>query len=316
MTVGRTKILFLSDGSLKAEKAIRFGAWIARACQAEPSILGVADNPDNKDNLLEALRQSQKFFSERHLETQLLIEVGPPVKEIVKHCKKNLYDLVVMGAVRRSNIWKLFDPLGISGRIFKILESVNIPVLLVMGDRPGLRRIILCSSGSDYIDKALKFTGDLAQCTKAVVDLFHVMPDTPAMYADLFQIERNAERVLESNSRLGRTLRHQKEQLEQFGVFGEIRLRQGQVLPELLKELGRKNYDLVVVGASAMEDTLRRFVMSDVTRDIINRVKIPVLVIRTKQRLLRRLFNAVRNRLFGDSAQTSSDGSRADVKQA
>ncbi len=36
------KMLFCSDGSNQAENAVRFGALIAAACQAETSILGIA----------------------------------------------------------------------------------------------------------------------------------------------------------------------------------------------------------------------------------------------------------------------------------
>jgi nucleotide-binding universal stress UspA family protein len=90
-------------------------------------------------------------------------------------------------------------------------------------------------------------------------------------------------------------------------VFGEVRLGQGQVVPELLKELGRKNYDLVVTGSSPAEDTLSRQVISDVTLEIVNRVMLPVLVIRTKQRRIIRFFKGVLSRLFGRSHQTSAN---------
>jgi nucleotide-binding universal stress UspA family protein len=295
------KILFCSDGSSKAENAIRFGARVAVACQAEPSILGIAEKPGDEEALRESLRQSQEIFAKHHLDAQLITEVGKPVREIVKHCKQTPYDLVVVGAAPKSNFWRLLDPMWMSVRVYRILESLENPVLVVIGERPGFRRILLCTGGGAYIEKAIKFAGNLAQCVKAVVDLFHVMPETPGMYADLFQIERDAERVLESNSKLGRTLRHQKELLEQFGVFGEIRLRQGQVVPELLKELRRNDYDLVVAGSSPAEDKLSRFVISDVTREIVNRAMLPVLVIRTKQRRIRRFFKEILSPLFGRS---------------
>ncbi len=284
------KILFLSDGSGKAEKAMRFGARIAAACQAEPSILGIAEKPGDEETLLEALRQSQKIFTNRHLDAQLITEVGKPVTEIVKHCKEATYDLLVLGAAPRSNIWRLLDPMWMSVRAYRIIESVKIPVLVVVGERPALRRILLCTGGTAYIDKRIKFAGRIAQCVKAMVDLFHVMPGTPAMYADLFQLERDAESVLESNSKLGRNLRHQKDLLEKLGVFGEIRLGQGEVVPELLKELRRHDYDLVVTGSSPAEGRLSEYVMSDITREIVNRAMLPVLVIRTKPRSIGSFF--------------------------
>jgi nucleotide-binding universal stress UspA family protein len=301
------KILFLSDGSSKAEKSMRFGAQIAAACQAEPSILGIAEKPGDEGALRETLRQSQEIFTKHDLEVQLITQVGKPVREIVKHCKETSYDLVVVGAAPKSNIWRLFDPMWMSVRVYKILESIEFPVLVVIGEPPALRRILLCTSGDAFIEKAIKIAGNIAQCVKAVVDLFHVMPDTPVIYGDLIQVEQDLERVLESNSELGRALRHQKEQLEEFGVYGGIRLRQGDVVTELLKELRQNNYDLVVAGSSPAEDSLTRFVMSDVTREIVNRTMLPVLVIRTKQRRVIHFFKGVLSRLFGRSHQTSAN---------
>jgi nucleotide-binding universal stress UspA family protein len=299
------KILFCSDGSSKAERAIRFGAQIAIACKAEPSILGIAEQPGNEEALLEALRKSQEIFTKHDLEAKLITEVGKPVTEIVKHCKETPYDLLVLGAAPKSNFWRLLDPMWMSVRVYKILESIRTPVLVVIGDRPALRRVLLCTGGSAYIEKAIKFAGNIAQCSKAVVDLFHVMPNTPAMYSDLFQIETDAESVLESNSKLGRTLRRQRELLEEFGVFGKIRLRQGEVVSELLKELHNDAYDLVVTGSSPAEDRLSRYVMSDVTREIVNRAMLPMLVIRTKETRIRRYFKEVMDRLFRRSSKTS-----------
>ena len=298
------KILFCSDGTSKSERAIRFGARIAVACRAEPSILGIVEKPGDEEALREALQNSREIFTRGRLEARLIIDVGRPVKEIVKHCHQTPYDLVVVGAAPSSNFWRLLDPLWMGGRVYKILESVKIPILVVIGDPPALRRILLCSGGGAYIDTAIKFAGHIAQCLKAKVDLFHVLPETPGMYAELSQLESDVERLLESNSNLGRNLRRQQMLLEQFGVFGEIRLRQGEVVPELLQELHRHNYDLVVTGSSPAEDIFSRYLMSDVVQEIVNRAMRPVLVVRTKQRLLRRFFNEVRSRLFGNAKQT------------
>jgi nucleotide-binding universal stress UspA family protein len=292
------KILFCSDGSGKAERAIRFGARIAIACRAESSILGIAEKPGDEETLRQALQSSREIFTKHHREAQLIIETGRPVKEIVKHCKKTPYDLVVVGAAHSSDFWRLLDPMWMGVRIYKILEYVKVPVLVVIGEPRALRRILVCTGGASYINKAIQFAGNIAKCSKAEVNLFHVMPPTPGMYVEMFQSEEDPERMLASNSDLGRNLRQQKGLLQEFGVFGEIRLRQGEMIPELLQELHEKDYDLVVIGSVPAEDLLSRYVMSNLTQEIINRVMHPVLVVRTKQRLMHRLFNEIRFRLF------------------
>ena len=229
----------------------------------------------------------------------------PPMISLPASGVEQVSDLVMVGAAPSSNFWRLLDPMWMGGLVYKILESVKIPILVVIGDPPTLSRILLCSGGAAYIDTAIKFAGHIAQCVNAKVDLFHVLPETPAMYAELSKLESDIERLLESNSDLGRNLRRQKKLLEQFGVFGDIRLRQGEVVPELLQELHGNDYDLVVTGSSPAEDIISRYLMSDVVREIVNRAMRPVLVVRTRQRLLRRFFNEVRSRLFGKVNQTS-----------
>ncbi len=45
------KILFCCDGSRQAEAAVRFGVLMVSACGAEPSILGIAENPQDEHAL-------------------------------------------------------------------------------------------------------------------------------------------------------------------------------------------------------------------------------------------------------------------------
>jgi K+-sensing histidine kinase KdpD len=57
------KILFCIDGSTQAEHAVRFGALIAAACQAETSILGIVENAGHEDKVLQALRRAKSSRS-------------------------------------------------------------------------------------------------------------------------------------------------------------------------------------------------------------------------------------------------------------
>jgi nucleotide-binding universal stress UspA family protein len=272
------KMLFCSDGRKQADNAVRFGALIAAACQAETSILGVAERTSEQEPLLQSLRREQLILKEYHLDAELISKAGRPVREIAKRARESDYDMVVIGAehnIARGKGWT-------SARAYKIIESVEPPVLVVIGERLDLRRILLCSSGRPSEDKAVEHAGEIARSGNAVVDLFHVMDEPPAIYANLIRMKEDADRLLSSRSKLGRALRRHKELLEQFGVFGEFLLRHGLVVPETLKELQRNEYDMVVTGSSPAADRLRTYVMGNVTREIVNRADLPVLVLRTE----------------------------------
>jgi nucleotide-binding universal stress UspA family protein len=154
-------------------------------------------------------------------------------------------------------------------------------VLVVIGERPSLRRILLCTGGTRHADATAQFAGEIGRRVNAAVALLHVMAEPPAVYVNLIRSEEGStEDLLQSNSRLGRSLRHQKELLETAGVPCEILLRHGQVLPELLEELRQAEYDLVVSGSSPSHNKLRTYVMGNITREIVNRADLPVLVVR------------------------------------
>ena len=302
------KILYCSDGSSQAEKSVRFVAQIAAACRAQPSILGITEKAAGEVALLQALGRAQDIFKEHQLDAEVVAKVGDPAHEIVKRTSETQYDLVVLGAVCKNPFLRLLDSWRISGQTrqaYRIIESVEPPVLVVFCSRPALRRILLCTRGGPHIDKAIEFAGKLAQCASGVVNLFHVMQEPPALYADLIRLEEDADRILESNSKLGRVLRHQKELLERLGVFGEIRLRHGLLVPELLKELQRGDYDLVVSGSSPAEQKLYKYVMGDVTREIVNRAQLPILVVRTGPKKITHLFKELLPKLMGHFRKTS-----------
>src|SRR5579859_6127813 len=271
------KILFCSDGSNQAENAMRFGALIAAACQAETSILGISERASQQDTVLQGLRKAQEILKEHNLNAELIIKAGRPVREIIKRTQETKYDLVVIGAVRKG----FRGPLWMSARVNKVIESVEPPVLVVIGVRSALHRILLCTGGTDQADATVQFTGEIARSVNASVNLLHVLAEPPAVYANLVRSEDDTNKVLEANTRLGRSLRHQKKLLEKMSVPSEIRLKHGLVMDELLKELQRTEYDLVVTGSSPSKDRLRMYIMGNVTREILNRADLPVLVVRS-----------------------------------
>ena len=128
------------------------------------------------------------------------------------------------------------------------------------------------------------------------------------MYVNLIKSEEDATQMLESSSKLGRSLRHQKELLEKLGVPCEVHLQHGLVLDELLHELQRTDYDLVVSGSSPAHDRLRTYIMGNVTREIVNRAELPVLVVRSGTKSdhgLGGLINHLLHRPSGPSAKTT-----------
>jgi len=155
-------------------------------------------------------------------------------------------------------------------------------VLVAIGTRERLSRILLCSGGKHFIDDAVRLTGALAAALHAEVTLFHVMAEPPAIYAHLMELEEDVTALLASGSELGRNLVAEKKALEKLGVVVNVRVRHGFIIDQLLDEMREGNYDLIVTGSSRALGPLQHYIMGDVTQRILDSAECSVLVARSR----------------------------------
>ena len=161
------KILICSDASQPAENAVRFAATIAGACKAETTILGITEKAGEEDRIFDSLKNAQQLLRDKGVNAESVIKAGEPIEEIVKRTEETSYDLVVIGAARKGTR----GPFLMSAKAYKIIKAVAPPVLVVIGDRVTLKRILVCSGGEKYIDRAVEFTASLARATDAMVTI-------------------------------------------------------------------------------------------------------------------------------------------------
>jgi nucleotide-binding universal stress UspA family protein len=268
------KILICNDGSEQAERAMRVGASIAAACEAEVTLLGIQETPAS-EAVLDSLKRGQALLEDKKIHAELVTKSGKPIEEIVKRTRETVYDLVVIGAARKETRGAFW----MSSKTYKLIKEVRSPVLSVAGKTGSINRILICSGGKRYIDDAVLLTGKIARGLGATVTLLHVTSEPPGILAHLPRMEQDAEFLLRSQSELAQNLRREKETLESMSVRAEVKLRHGGVLDEILREIREGNYDLVVTG-SALSRSFRTYVLGDISREIINRARCAVLIAR------------------------------------
>jgi nucleotide-binding universal stress UspA family protein len=269
------RILICSDGSEQADQAVRLGTLVAAGCHADVTLLGIMETAGQSELLLDSLRRGQALLQAKGIRAELITKAGDPVSEILQRTKETSFDLVVIGAVRKETRGRFW----MSSKTYKLIKEIEPPVLSVAGKCATISRVLICSGGKRYIDNAVRLTGQIAHGTGATVTLLHVMGELPALYAHLPRMEEPAAWLLNSDSELGVNLRHEKATLESMGVQTQVRLRQGPVLEEILREIRAEHYDLVVTG-SALSRGLRSYVLGDISREIVNRAECAVLVAR------------------------------------
>jgi nucleotide-binding universal stress UspA family protein len=289
------KILICSDGTSSAETALHLAAVFGGALKAQTTLLGIAETSADEQPLREALEKQAESLRNRGVSPKIMVQSGEPVRQILDQTSKSSYDLVVIGARWTGAVGHYWR----STKTYEVIKAIQPPVLVAIGECKQLRRFLICTGGKEFIEQAIRFTGQLAAAVNASVTLLHVMAEPPAMYADLVRLEENVDQLLESKSELGTNLRRQKRELERLGVPVEVRLRHGLVIDQVFEEVRARDYDLVVAGTSQARGLLRHYIMGDLTRSILNRANCPVLVARAgKPAVTRTLWKAIKG-LFG-----------------
>jgi nucleotide-binding universal stress UspA family protein len=291
------KILICSDGTSSAETAIHLGGLLAAPLKAHTTLLGIAEESEDEQPLRDALQAQARSLRQGGVSPDVIVEAGEPVWQIVQQTSKSKYDLVVIGARWTGAVGDYWR----SKKTYEVIKAIQPPVLVAIGERKELKRFVVCTGGKEFIEQAVQFTGRLAAAVRASVTLLHVMPEPPAMYADLVRMEENVDQLLQSKSELGTNLRRQKRELDRLGVSAEVHLRHGIVIDQVFDEVRDGDYDLIVTGTSQARGLLRHYIMGDLTRSILNRANVPVLVARAgPPKPARTLWKALKG-LFGKS---------------
>ena len=270
------KILICSDGTSTADQAARLGGLLAGPSRAETTLLGIAEESRDQSPLRDVLEAQAQALRAHGVAAEIVVRAGEPIRQILKQTSTTTYDLVVIGS-RKTEATGLYWR---SEKTYEVIKSIPPPVLVAIGECTTLKKFLVCTGGKKSIQEAVQLTGKLAAAVGASVTLLHVMAEPPAMYADLVRLEENVDQLLESKSELGTNLRRQRRELERLGVSAAVRLRHGIVIDQVFEELREGDYDLIVTGTSQARGLLRHYIMGDLTRSILNRANVPVLVAR------------------------------------
>lgn len=270
------RILICSDGTDPADKPTRLGGALAASCQAETTLLGIAERPEDDGPLRAALESEAQWLRGHGVTPKIVVRSGEPIHQILSQTAETKYDFVIIGARRKGSSGLYWY----SERTYEVIKAVPAPVLVARGECEKIERILVCTGGKHYSEGAVQLSGEVAKCLGASVTLLHVMAEPPAIYAHLVRLEEDVNQLLESSSELGRNLRGQKGRLEKLGLSARVRVRHGIAIDEIFNEVEEGGYGMIVTGSSPARGTLRHYIMGDLARTILNQSRCPVLVAR------------------------------------
>ncbi|MBT3392112.1 MAG: universal stress protein [Chloroflexi bacterium] len=269
-------ILIYLDQEKKDYHAIAFIKRLARTFPVALTLLYIVSEGEDQEQGEAILAQTAGQCADVAVRT--LLRWGDPVGVLLSEARREKHDLLIIqsGGKKRANR-------RIESIENIISQSIYPAVLILRGALRKVKRILICTGGPEGHGKVIESGADMAQALGAKATLLHVAAGAvPTMYTGLPAFEESLEDLLKTDTAVSRHLRAGAEILDARNINGELELRRGIPIDEIVREARLGEYDLVVIGRSRIFSGWKEIFMSDITQPILNQVAVSVLVVGEK----------------------------------
>jgi nucleotide-binding universal stress UspA family protein len=269
------KILIYIGDLITDIPGLFLGELFARALHAEVTLFHVAPKIKKKKQERkegeEILNQACQKMDGLQVETR--VRRGKVAEKILAEVQEGQHDMVV---ITSSRIGRYPRNLAVSR---DILSRMPCCVVIAKNPKPKINRILMCTGGLRISESMIEVGAKLANALGAKVTLMHVAAHVPSMYTGLETIEETIAELLQTDTPVAKHLRRCAKTLAKYNVNSELKLRHGEAVFEIAREMDVNDYDLAILGASGATTGFKEWFMGNVTKDIIDLVGIPVLVV-------------------------------------
>ncbi len=276
-----TEIFIFTNGRPTTLPAIEYGTWLGASLRTPVRLIGLDEDPspsqiDEETHPLEGIfAEAVEGFRQAGVAYTLEVQQGHAEDAIPARLKGQEL-LVVLGPLGRPPLKRLF-----SGRSFRhIMESVSAPILYVPHVRLPLKRILVCLGGLGYEVTAETLAMRIVAVARPEVTLLTVVPPIDLDYPEARHVRENWQHLADTDTLTGRNLRRGLEFAHQAGLKALVKVRNGNVVEEILEEAKEGNYDLLVMGSAFSAHALRQLYTPNVTAEVAETDLIPVLTAR------------------------------------
>ncbi len=288
------RIMLPLDGSELSERALGFGARLARSINGEIELVHVIEQTPPSDLSRDVGHKAaeQYFLSAlRRLPTDLTITTrvtyGNPSDAILALVDAAPATLIVMSTHGRGGLGRLMH-----GSVAdKVMRGASVPVALVRestppSDKP-LQTVLVALDGSALAEATLPLAIELAERAPALISLVRVVeplwlssrvsyaPEMAYLPTDQGDI-LNIEEQLQSDARayLERVARG----IRARGVPVVWEIRDGLAADEILRAAETTSADVILLSTHG-RGGIRRWALGSVTDEVLHRGTIPILAI-------------------------------------
>jgi len=178
---------------------------------------------------------------------------GPIEEVIARQTEKGNHDLVLLAPAGRRGVTRLLK----GSMVCNVVGRVSASVLVVReGDVPP-RSILTCVSGSRHSLSNVRVASRLALAWDAEVRIMLVLSQVPIELKPSFGDGRPwgaHAAFLDSDHPLAGQLRASRDLMRSMGARGEVVIREGLVVEEILREMSGGGHGLLAIGTHLAED--------------------------------------------------------------
>ncbi len=275
------EIMIFTNGRPSTFPAIEYGAWLGASLGTSVLLVGLDEAPspsqiDEETHPLEAVfTQAVEAFKKAGVKYSLEVLQGH-AEDVIPARVKGRDALVVVGPLGRPPLKRL-----LSGRSFRhIMEQVSAPIVYAPHVKLPIRKVLICFGGLGYEVSAENLALNVAKASRAEITLLTVVPPIDLDYPEARQVRENWEHLAETETVAGKSLRRGLESARAAGLNATVKVRNGNVLEEIMAEMKEGNYDLLCMGSPLSSNALRQLYTPNVTAEIAEMDLVPVLTAR------------------------------------
>jgi nucleotide-binding universal stress UspA family protein len=290
-------VLVATDGSEYGRWGLNWAAKLPLVEQPKVTVLHVLDNAKlllpfrtkSEVQRLEAhsarsLKKATEQLAALKLDGEVRKEKGAVAQTILKRAPKR-NGLLVVGS-QGLDVLERFTLGSVST---KLIQHATCPVLVVKGEAPPLRRIILATDGSAASAKALAFVLTKFQPVHETrkgrqvpihVSVVHVMARRPLAPVEVgTTVPWVKQRGLKEKETSRKLVEQSAQKLIEAGFTAEALCQHGNPAEKIMKVASKQHADLIVMGAKGLA-AIDRFLLGSVSTRVVQHANSSVLVVR------------------------------------
>jgi nucleotide-binding universal stress UspA family protein len=256
-----SEILIATNGYKRTWSGIEYAAWLGKTLRVPLTLIGIIEqkqrpNIDEEVHPLEDIfGRAVALFKEQKLEYHLEIQEGH-AEDVIPNKAKEKDFLTVLTPLGRPPLRRLL----LRRSFHQLMADIEGPILYVPSACIPPTHMLVCLGGLGYGITAEDLGLEIAAQVKAPVTLW--------------------DHLTETDTLLGSTLRDGLNKAHEAGLKANLKLRQGNVIEEILAELKEGDYDLVCMGSLYSAHGLRQLYAPNVTAEVAEVIGCPVLTVR------------------------------------